>query len=350
MAKHDIPTIDLVCVNLYPFRRNRRQAGRTLDDAIENIDIGGPTMVRSAAKNYAPCRHRHRPGRLRGAARRNAGQRRRAQPTPPASTWRRRPSPTPPLRRHISNYLTALNRRRAKRRSCLPDQPSTCSLRPRADLPLRREPAPERRLLRRRQRRRRQHRHLHASCRARNCPTTTSPTPTPHWNASSRSTPPRLRHRQARQPVRRGHRRHACWKPTNRAFKTDPTSAFGGIIAFNGELDSDRGQAIVERQFVEVHHRARPSAAEAKAAARRQEERAPARSCRSGRVPSTRWTFKRVGGGLLVQTPDDFTAQAETSRWSPSAADRPGNGRPAVRLARRQVRQVQRHRLLRQTA
>ena len=52
MAQHDIPPIDLVVVNLYPFRETVAKSGCTLDDAIENIDIGGPTMVRAAAKNH----------------------------------------------------------------------------------------------------------------------------------------------------------------------------------------------------------------------------------------------------------------------------------------------------------
>jgi phosphoribosylaminoimidazolecarboxamide formyltransferase/IMP cyclohydrolase len=52
MKSHDIPTIDLVVVNLYPFRETVAKPGCTLDDAIENIDIGGPTMVRAAAKNF----------------------------------------------------------------------------------------------------------------------------------------------------------------------------------------------------------------------------------------------------------------------------------------------------------
>jgi phosphoribosylaminoimidazolecarboxamide formyltransferase/IMP cyclohydrolase len=52
MAKHGIPPIDLVVVNLYPFRETVAKPGCTLDDAIENIDIGGPTMVRAAAKNH----------------------------------------------------------------------------------------------------------------------------------------------------------------------------------------------------------------------------------------------------------------------------------------------------------
>ncbi|HEX5865289.1 MAG TPA: bifunctional phosphoribosylaminoimidazolecarboxamide formyltransferase/IMP cyclohydrolase, partial [Casimicrobiaceae bacterium] len=53
LSGHGIPTIDLVVVNLYPFRETVAKPGCTLDDAIENIDIGGPAMVRSAAKNHA---------------------------------------------------------------------------------------------------------------------------------------------------------------------------------------------------------------------------------------------------------------------------------------------------------
>ncbi|MEY8879710.1 MAG: bifunctional phosphoribosylaminoimidazolecarboxamide formyltransferase/IMP cyclohydrolase [Leptothrix sp. (in: b-proteobacteria)] len=52
LAAHGIETIDLLIVNLYPFEATVAKAGCTLEDAIENIDIGGPAMVRSAAKNW----------------------------------------------------------------------------------------------------------------------------------------------------------------------------------------------------------------------------------------------------------------------------------------------------------
>ncbi len=52
LAEHGIETIDLAVVNLYPFEATVAKAGCTLADAIENIDIGGPAMVRSAAKNW----------------------------------------------------------------------------------------------------------------------------------------------------------------------------------------------------------------------------------------------------------------------------------------------------------
>jgi len=52
MAKHGIEAIDMVVVNLYPFEATVAKPDCTLEEAIENIDIGGPTMIRSAAKNY----------------------------------------------------------------------------------------------------------------------------------------------------------------------------------------------------------------------------------------------------------------------------------------------------------
>lgn len=53
MKRHDIEPIDLVCVNLYPFEQTVADPNVSEADAIENIDIGGPSMIRSAAKNHA---------------------------------------------------------------------------------------------------------------------------------------------------------------------------------------------------------------------------------------------------------------------------------------------------------
>src|SRR6476620_9835084 len=52
MKAHDIQPIDLVCINLYPFAKTIEKPGVTFEEAIENIDIGGPSMIRSAAKNH----------------------------------------------------------------------------------------------------------------------------------------------------------------------------------------------------------------------------------------------------------------------------------------------------------
>src|SRR5208283_3387858 len=51
-AEHGIAPIDLVVVNLYPFEGTAAKQGLTAEELIENIDIGGPTMLRSAAKNF----------------------------------------------------------------------------------------------------------------------------------------------------------------------------------------------------------------------------------------------------------------------------------------------------------
>jgi AICAR transformylase/IMP cyclohydrolase PurH len=53
MQQHKIKGIDLVVVNLYPFRQTVAKPGVTLDEAVENIDIGGPAMIRAAAKNFS---------------------------------------------------------------------------------------------------------------------------------------------------------------------------------------------------------------------------------------------------------------------------------------------------------
>ena len=88
----------------------------------------------------------------------------------------------------------------------------------------------------------------------------------------------------------------------DRAYKTDPTSAFGGIIAFNRELDAETAQAIISRQFVEVI--IAPSATEdaLKITAAKQNVRVLTCGQWAQRVPGL--DFKRVNGGLLVQARD----------------------------------------------
>jgi len=88
-----------------------------------------------------------------------------------------------------------------------------------------------------------------------------------------------------------------------RAFATDPESAFGGIIAFNGKLDEATAQAIVERQFVEVI--IAPSVTPAAAAAIGAKKNVRLFECGSWTGEDDRRTeFKRVNGGLLIQEAD----------------------------------------------
>ncbi|MGH6959434.1 MAG: bifunctional phosphoribosylaminoimidazolecarboxamide formyltransferase/IMP cyclohydrolase, partial [Dongiaceae bacterium] len=87
------------------------------------------------------------------------------------------------------------------------------------------------------------------------------------------------------------------------AYATDTESAFGGIIAFNRELDAETAKAIVERQFVEVIIAPKVSAAARAVVA----AKANVRLLECGEWPAERapgWDFKRVNGGLLVQSRD----------------------------------------------
>jgi phosphoribosylaminoimidazolecarboxamide formyltransferase/IMP cyclohydrolase len=88
-----------------------------------------------------------------------------------------------------------------------------------------------------------------------------------------------------------------------RAYKTDPESAFGGIIAFNGELDAETARVIVERQFVEVIIAPSVSAAAVEVVAAKKNVRLL--ECGQWATQtSKRIDYKRVGGGLLVQEAD----------------------------------------------
>ncbi|WP_153445714.1 bifunctional phosphoribosylaminoimidazolecarboxamide formyltransferase/IMP cyclohydrolase [Vibrio algicola] len=88
----------------------------------------------------------------------------------------------------------------------------------------------------------------------------------------------------------------------NRAYQTDPTSAFGGIIAFNQELDAATAQAIVERQFVEVIIAPSVSAEAIKIVEAKKNVRLL--ECGQWNSKTTEFDIKRVNGGLLVQDRD----------------------------------------------
>jgi len=88
----------------------------------------------------------------------------------------------------------------------------------------------------------------------------------------------------------------------NRAFQTDPTSAFGGIIAFNRELDGETAKAIVDRQFVEVI--IAPTVTQEASDIVASKPNVRLLSCGEWGERSKRFDYKRVNGGLLVQDQD----------------------------------------------
>ncbi len=95
----------------------------------------------------------------------------------------------------------------------------------------------------------------------------------------------------------------------DRAYRTDPTSAFGGIIAFNRELDVTTAAAIIDRQFVEVLAAPSVSAEAAKAVAARPNVRVLVLGDLS-RAPAGELEFRSVTGGLLTQTRDTGSVEA----------------------------------------
>ena len=130
------------------------------------------------------------------------------------------------------------------------------------------------------------------------------------------------------------------------AFATDPTSAFGGIIAFNRALDGAAAEAVI-KQFVEVIIAPQFTARSTTDLARKANVRVLTVPL-AGRAAML-IDFKRVGGGLLVQTPDDLNVTAaELKVVTKLAADAAAIAGFAVCLARGEIRQIQRHRVLRQ--
>ncbi len=162
IAAHGIPTIDLVCVNLYPFRETVAKPGVTLEDAIENIDIGGPAMVRSSAKNYAAVAIVTDPADyapLLAEMQANAGA---LKLETRFGLAKKAFVHTARYDSAIANWLTALesSAEEAPKLSPVPDRLPD-RLRPRRNPALRREPAPAGRLLPRPGRHAGHHRRLH---------------------------------------------------------------------------------------------------------------------------------------------------------------------------------------------
>ncbi len=296
LSAANIPPIDLVAVNLYPFAQTVARAGCTLEDAIENIDIGGPAMVRSAAKNYAHVAVVTDPSDYAGLLSEMSVSGGTIAVDTRFRLAKKAFSHTARYDGAISNYLTAL------------DTPESA-----------REPFPERMNLQ-----------LELA-------QTLRYGENPHQHAAFYRDAPVLRGSLASYVQLQGKAlsynniadADAAWecvktldapacvivKHANpcgaaigetleiayrRAFATDPTSAFGGIIAFNRELDPAAAEAVCE-QFVEVVIAPRIEASVAKIFAGKTNIRVLEVPIGSG---ANVLDFKRVGGGVLVQSPD----------------------------------------------
>ncbi|MDP3539229.1 MAG: bifunctional phosphoribosylaminoimidazolecarboxamide formyltransferase/IMP cyclohydrolase [Azonexus sp.] len=309
---HGIPTIDLVCVNLYPFAATIAKAGVTLEDAIENIDIGGPAMVRSSAKNYAGVAIVTDPedyAPLLAEMKANAGA---LQLATRFGLAKKAFTHTARYDSMIANWLTGLDEgAEAKPAEAAPIP---------AIFPAKLQLAFDRTEILRYG----ENSHQSAAFYRETNPVAGSIAAYTQLQGKELSYN-NIADSDAAWECVKSFDAPACVivKHANpcgvaidgtllgayeKSFKTDSTSAFGGIIAFNGEVGIDVVNAMNERKhFVEVL--IAPSfTAEAKAAL------VSKANLRVLVVPLSRvlntLEFKRVGGGLLVQTPDDFTAQA----------------------------------------
>jgi len=312
LAAHGIPTIDLVCVNLYPFAATIAKPGVTLADAIENIDIGGPAMVRSAAKNYAGVAIVTDPAdypRLLAEMNANGGALTLATRFHLA---RKAFTHTARYDGMIANWLTGLE-------DGVEAQPNIAAPAP-SIFPARLQLAFDRGEILRYGENAHQSAAFYrdtvalpgsiasyTQLQGKELSYNNIADSDAAWECVKSFAGPAcviVKHANPCGVAVEG----TLLRAYEKAFLTDPTSAFGGILAFNGEVGIDVVQAMSERKhFVEVLI-APAFTAEARAAL------VSRQNLRVLEVPlaardQNKLELKRVGGGLLVQTPDDFTAE-----------------------------------------
>ena len=297
MKKHDIPAIDMVVVNLYPFAATIANPDVTLEDAIENIDIGGPAMVRASAKNYPFVAVVTDTGDYRKLTEEMKKHNGALGHDTRFALAKKAFAHTAEYDGLISTYLSSLDEDNNRR--LFPDQ-------------------------------------LHLTfTKAQDMRYGENPHQDAAFYVEKHPAPGTLAHYQQLQGKELSYNNiadaDAAWqccrafdvpacvivKHANpcgvaiaegaltaylRALETDPTSAFGGIIAFNREVDGATAEAV-SKQFVEVVLAPTFSAEARKVFVAKQN----VRLLEIPLAPSVRDVdMKRVGGGLLVQSSDDF--------------------------------------------
>ncbi len=298
LEQHDIPTIDLLVVNLYPFVQTVSKEDCSLEDAIENIDIGGPTMLRSAAKNHRDVDRGGRSGGLRSGARRNACEPEYGQLQDKFPPRNQSIAHTAQYDGAITNYLTSLTEELQHRSRNT--YPATFNLafdkvqdlrygeNPHQSAAFYRDltvPAGALANYRQLQGKELSYNNIADSDAAWECVKT--------FDAPACVI---IKHANPCGVALGADPNEAYVK----AFQTDPTSAFGGIIAFNREVDETTAQAVA-KQFVEVLIAPAFSAAARQVFAAKQNVRLLEIALGDGH---NAFDLKRVGGGLLVQSLD----------------------------------------------
>ena len=306
MAEHGINPIDLVAVNLYPFAATVAKAGCTLPDAIENIDIGGPTMVRSAAKNHKDVAIVVNASDYAGiVAALKAGGLTYAQRFDLALKAFEHTAAYDGM---IANYLGTIDQ-----------QAETLSTEGRAEFPR----TFNSQFVKAQDMRYGENPHQNAAFYVEANPAEASIATARQLQGKELSYN-NVADTDAALECVKSFTKPACVivkhanpcgvavvpeadggirKAYDLAYATDSESAFGGIIAFNRELDGETARAIVERQFVEVIIAPTVSAEAREVVA----AKANVRLLECGQWPAERINgldYKRVNGGLLVQSRD----------------------------------------------
>ncbi|SEP94508.1 phosphoribosylaminoimidazolecarboxamide formyltransferase / IMP cyclohydrolase [Solimonas aquatica] len=318
MQQHGIADIDLLVVNLYPFAATIAKPDCTREDAIENIDIGGPAMLRAAAKNHAwvsvltdPADYAQVLAEIDAGGVTQATRTRLAVKTY-ALTARYDAA--------VSAYLSSLHED-GSREAFAPvfglQLDKVQDLRygenphQRAAFYREREAQPGSiAAARQLQGKELSYNNIADADAALEC-------------VKSFTKPACVIVKHA-NPCGVAVNEEGIRAAYERAFSTDPTSAFGGIIAFNRELDGDTARLIVERQFVEVIIAPRISEAARQAVAAKQN----VRLLECGDFPPeplSSLDYKRVAGGLLVQDNDTRLVRMDelkvVSKRAPSEAE-----------------------------
>ena len=302
MLEHGISAIDLVVVNLYPFEATVADPKCSLADAIENIDIGGPTMVRAAAKNHKDVLIVVDADDYSSVI---------SSIETDAVDYQLRFNLAVKAYEHtanydgaIANYLGALNVENEK-------QPfgRTFNTQLRHKQTMRYGENP----------------HQQAAFYVQNNPVAGTIASATQLQGKELSYNNIADTDAALECIKQFDGTPACVivKHANpcgvavgtslldayqRAFSTDPESAFGGIIAFNSELDEETAALICEQQFVEVVIAPTISAAALTVCAQKKNIRVLASGQWSG--ATSQMEYKRVAGGLLLQS-SDFELHSE---------------------------------------
>ncbi|MDO4906653.1 bifunctional phosphoribosylaminoimidazolecarboxamide formyltransferase/IMP cyclohydrolase [Neisseria sp.] len=300
MEEHGIDNIDLVCVNLYPFAATIAKPGCTLEDAVENIDIGGPTMVRSAAKNWKHVAIVTDNGDFAAVVEELQNNGGKLSDKTRFNLSRKAFSHTAQYDGMISNYLTSVSDEKFSgepeirefpeqfNQSWVKVQEMRYGENPHQQAAFYRDLYPAAGSLA-----------AYNQLQGKELSYNNIADADAAWEAVKAFDAPACVIVKHANPCGAA----VADTPLNAyklAFATDTTSAFGGIIAFNREVDAETVEAVTG-QFLEV-------LMAPKFTDKAKEIIAAKKNVRVLEVPilagANRFELKRVGGGLLVQTPD----------------------------------------------